>query len=151
MDNLQKIRERSLTHNYKLRFWSLTALRLFLGILFVYHGFIRIFVIGNLPGSAAYFAQVGIPLPEISAFVFGVVELGGGLLLLLGILTRWSSSIIILELLIAFFYVHSKNGLLVTNNGFEFILLLMAALLVVVVNGPGHLAVSKSLKNKHLQ
>lgn len=133
---------------YNSRFWLLTVLRLFLGILFAYHGFLRLFVPGNLKGSAIYFTQVGLPLPVISSFLFGVIELVGGVLLFFGLITRWTSVVLIIEMLVAFLFVHLKNGLLVSNNGYEFILLLVAALIVVLVNGAGHLAFGRKLGKK---
>ena len=132
---------------YNLRFWSLTLLRLFLGFTFAYHGALRLFVPSNLAGSAAYFSQVGIPLPGVSVYVFGAVELIAGTLLFLGLLVRWSALAAMLEMLYIFFAVHLKNGFLVGNNGYEFVLLLIAALLVVLVNGAGHLSLGKLLKS----
>ena len=46
---------------------------------------------GKLTAAAAtkgYFAKAGVPLPEIAYYVAVAVELGGGLLLLLGLQTR---------------------------------------------------------------
>jgi len=136
---------------YDMRFWSLTLLRAFLGIVFAYHGLLRLFVPGNLAGSAAYFAELGIPLAQASAFLFGVVEFGGGLLLLAGIFTRWSAFILMLGMAVAFFAFHIKNGLLVGNNGYEFVVLLIGTLLVIVLNGAGHLSLGKQFKSKHFE
>ena len=143
--------QRDMTLLYNLRFWSLTFLRIFLGLAFAYHGFLRLFVPVNLAGSIIYFAQVGIPIPKISVFAIGIVELAGGLLLLLGILTRASTFVLMVEMMYIFFVVHLKNGFLVGLNGYEYVLLLVAALLVIMVNGAGHLAVGKLFKNKNWQ
>ena len=42
----------------------------------------------GMAGTKAYFAKVGVPLPEIAYWVAVAVELGGGVLFLLGLQTR---------------------------------------------------------------
>ena len=137
--------QRDMTLMYNFRFWSLTLLRVFLGILFTYHGFLRLFVPSNLAGSAVYFAKVGIPFASASSFLFGVVELVGGLLILIGLFARWSAFVLMLEMIFIFFWVHLKNGFLLSANGYEFVLVLTAALLFVLVNGAGHLSLGKMI------
>ena len=141
----QDLVQRDMTLLYHLRFWSLTLLRVFLGILFTYHGFLRLFVPGNLAGSAVYFAKAAIPFAAASSFLFGIVELIGGLLILIGLFTRWSAFVLMLEMMLIFFWVHLKNGFLLSGNGYEFVLVLIAALLFVLVNGAGHLSLGKMI------
>ncbi|HLC62230.1 MAG TPA: DoxX family protein [Candidatus Nanoarchaeia archaeon] len=140
--------QRDMTLLYNLRFWSLTLLRVFLGGLFAYHGALRLLVPANLAGSISYFAQVGIPFAQPSAYIFGIVEVVAGMLLLVGVFTRWSAFVLMLEMIYIFFKVHLKGGFLVGNNGYEFVLLLIFALLFVLVNGPGHLALEKMLEEE---
>ena len=53
-----------------------------------------IFILGGwtklmgMAGTKAYFAKVGVPLPEVAYWVAVAVELGGGVLFLLGLQTR---------------------------------------------------------------
>ena len=140
--------QRDMTLMYNFRFWSLTLLRIYIGAMLGYHGFLRLFAPGNFAGSVAYFVQVGIPFAKMSTFLFGFSELIGGLLLLIGLSTRFVSAALIVELIAVFFKVHMKNGLLVSNNGYEFVLLIAAALLVILVNGPGHLSLDKFFNNE---
>ena len=123
-------------------------MRVFLGGLFAYHGALRLLVPANLAGSISYFAQVGIPFAQPSAYIFGIVEVVAGMLLLVGVFTRWSAFVLMLEMIYIFFKVHLKGGFLVGNNGYEFVLLLIFALLFVLVNGPGHLALEKMLEEE---
>ena len=102
----------------------------------------------NLAGSISYFAQVGIPFAQSSAYIFGIVEVVAGMLLLVGVFTRWSAFVLMLGMVYIFFQVHLKNGFLVGNNGYEFVLLLIFALLFVLVNGSGHLALEKMFKEE---
>jgi len=140
--------QRDMTLLYNLRFWSLTLLRAFIGVLFAYHGALRLFIPANLAGSILYFTQVGIPYSKYVIYIFAIIELAGGILLFLGLFTRWSAFVLMLEMIYIFFQVHVKNGFLVGNNGYEFVLLLTFALLFVFVNGPGHLALEKMFKGE---
>ena len=138
--------------NNKFNQWSLTLLRVVLGIIFIYHGYLKLFVKGSLPGTAAFFAQVGIPLANVSAVVVAFAEFFGGLFLLLGVLTKWTSLVLLFEMLVALFKVHLKGGFLVSNGGYEFVLLILAALFVILINGAGEFSFGKKFfKNKHLQ
>ena len=129
---------------------SLTLLRVVLGVILAYHGYLKLFVPGVLPGTAAFFAQVGIPMANVSAVVVAFAEFVGGLFLILGIVTRWTTLVLIFQMLVAFFMVHWKNGLLVSKGGYEFVLLILAGLLIILVNGPGKLALGKKLfKSRH--
>lgn len=137
--------------NNKFNEWSLTVLRIVLGIIFTYHGYGKLFVIGGLPGTAAFFAQVGIPLANVSAVVVAFAEFFGGLSLLLGMLTKWASLVLFVEMLVAFFAVHLKAGFLVSGGGYEFVLLILASLAVIFFNGAGKLSFGKRFfKNKQL-
>lgn len=138
--------------NNNLNQWPLTLLRVVLGVIFAYHGYLKLFVPGGFVGTVGFFTALGIPLPTYSALLVAVVEFVGGLFLLLGMVTKWSSLLLIIDMLVAFFMVHLKNGFLVSKGGYEFVLLILAALLVVLVNGAGKLSVGKKyFKNKHLQ
>ena len=139
-------------NNNKLNQWSLTLLRVVLGIIFSYHGYLKLFVPGGFKGTVAFLASLGIPLPLYSALIVSAVEFFGGVFLILGMVTRWSTALLIIDMLVAFFMVHLKNGLLVSKGGYEFVLVLLAGLFVVLVNGAGKLSVGKKFfKSKHLQ
>ena len=61
--------------------------RVLLSALFIIHGW------GKLIGAAAtqaYFAKTGLPLPEVAWAVAVIAELGGGLAILFGFLTRFA-------------------------------------------------------------
>ena len=132
--------------------WTLALLRVVLGVIFAYHGYLKLFVAGGLPGTAAFFAQVGIPMANVSAVVVAFAEFVGGLFLIFGVVTRWTTLVLIFEMLVAFFMVHWKNGLLVSKGGYEFVIVLLAGLVVLLVNGAGALSLGKKLfKSRSLQ
>jgi|SRR3989338_8931038 len=138
--------------------WTLTILRVVLGVIFAYHGYVKLFVKGALPGTAQFFSAIGIPLANYAAVLVAFVEFFGGLALILGVFTRWVSVLLILEMLVALFKVHLKQGFFITPKayGYEFLLLILAALVVVLANGAGKLSLGKLslgklFKSKNLQ
>ena len=133
--------------------WTLTLLRVVLGIIFTYHGYGKLFVKGSLPGTAQFFAAIGIPLANYAAVLVAFVEFFGGLALILGVFTRWASVLLLLEMLVALFKVHLKQGFFISPAayGYEFILLILAVLVVILFSGPGSLSVGKGFKSGHLQ
>ena len=145
---LEDLGQRDMTLLYGQRYWSLALLRIFLGIVFAYHGALRLLVPANLSGSIFYFTQVGIPHASFAVYLFGIIELAGGLLLFFGLLTRWSAFIVLLEMIYVFFKVHLKNGILAGSNGYEFALVLIAGLTVILASGAGKIAVGKVFKKK---
>lgn len=137
--------------NNSINQWSLTLLRVVLGIIFAYHGYMKLFVPGGFTGTVQFFTAIKIPLPVYSALVVSAVEFFGGLFLILGLLTKWSSVLLLANMLVAFFMVHLKNGFLVSKGGYEFVLLILAALVVILGSGAGKISIGKLLKNKNLQ
>jgi len=132
--------------------WTLALLRVVLGIIFAYHGYLKLFAPGGFTGTVGFLTTLGIPLPTYSALLVAFVEFFGGLFLLLGMVTKWSSLLLIIDMLVAFFMVHLKNGLLVSKGGYEFVLILLAGLIVVLVNGAGSFSLGKKIfKSKQLQ
>ena len=131
--------------------WSLALLRAVLGVIFIYHGYTKLFVIGGLPGTLAYFQGLGLPYPNYSAVIVAFAEFLGGLFLFFGVVTRWTTLVLIFEMLVAFFVVHLRSGFVVSKNGYEFVLLILAGLAVILLNGAGELSLGKKLKNKHLK
>mgnify|MGYP001561330495 CR=1 FL=1 len=126
-------------------------MRIVIGVIFTYHGYLKLFVPGGFTGTVGFFTMLKIPLPLYSALLVSIVEFAGGLFLLLGMVTKWSSLLLIINMLVAFFRVHLKNGFLISNGGYEFVLALLAALVVVLANGAGKLSLGKLFKKKVLQ
>lgn len=129
---------------------SLTVLRIVLGIIFIYHGYQKLFVVGGLPGTVMFFSKIGIPLPNISAVVVAFAEFAGGILLLIGLSTRLASALLAFEMFVALFKVHLNNGFLVSKGGYEFVLLILAALAVIMLSGAGRFSLGRLFKNKYL-
>ena len=77
--------------------------RVLMAIIFILSGFGKL----TAPaGTIGYIASTGLPLPEVGYGIAVIVELGGGLLLLGGLLTRWVAPVLALFCLVTAFVFH---------------------------------------------
>ena len=114
---------------------ALTLLRLVLGIVFLAHGGQKLFVYG-LDGVAGGFAQMGAPVPGVTAPLVAFGELFGGLALVLGLLTRFAGVGLAIIMLGAILLAHLSAGFF-APEGFEFPLTLMAGSIALAITGAG--------------
>ena len=114
--------------------------RVALGVILLAHGWQK-FNEWTLDGTAAAFAEMGIPAATAAATFSAVVEMFGGAALILGLLTPLMALLNVVNLLGALVLVHAGNGVFVTDNGYELVLALAAGLLVIATLGAGKLSV----------
>lgn len=114
---------------------ALVIMRLALGTVFIAHGAQKL-LIQTIPGVTSFFAQGGVPYPDIVAPLVTGVELFGGIALVLGLLTRLAAFALMVDMIAALILVHLPNGFFLPN-GFEFVLTLAAASFSFVVAGAG--------------
>lgn len=120
----------------KLKPCASLFLRLGLGIIFVYHGFGKVF------GPAAALGSAWNPnLPVIIQILVAWGEFLGGLAILAGFLTCLAASGIIIIMLGAIVLVHGKNGFSLMNHGFEYNFALIMMCLALIANGSGPLSI----------
>jgi putative oxidoreductase len=125
---------------------GLATLRAGLGIIFFAHGAQKVFQFG-IAGVTQGFAQMGVPLPAITAPLVAGLELVGGLLLFFGLLTRPVALLLAIDMLAAAVLVHLRNGFFLPN-GFEFTLILFAGCLALVMAGPGEVSLDAVIANR---
>lgn len=118
--------------------WGLTILRVFVGIVYLVHGYQKLFQFG-IHGVAGMFGQSGIPLPLVSAVIVSLVEFVGGILLITGLATRIAAALNGIDMLVAIFAVHLKHGF-TAPMGFEHPFTLLGACICLVLAGGGALA-----------
>ena len=113
-------------------------LRVALGIMFLAHGALKVFVF-TLPGTAAFFESVG--FPGFFAYIVAPAEILGGLALIAGFQTRLVAAAT-LPLLFGVVTVHVGNGWLfsVPNGGWEFPVYLVVLAIAQVLLGGGAFA-----------
>jgi putative oxidoreductase len=120
--------------------YGLLLLRVVFGLALAAHGAQKLFGgFGGhgVRGTAGFFGQLGFRAPLAMAVLAGGAELGGGLLLALGLATPLAAFAIVVVMLNAIWAVHWKQGFWNANGGYEMNLFVLAAALVVVSTGPG--------------
>ena len=78
---------------------AVLLIRLLVGAVFVSEGIQKFLFPADL--GVGRFTKIGIPSPEVLAPFVGVVEIVGGLLLLLGLLTRLAALALLVDMLVA--------------------------------------------------
>lgn len=102
----------------------------------------------DIHAIGSWFESMGYPLPYLNAYLAGITEVAGVILLLLGLGTRIISLPLIFVMLVAIFTVHIGNGFDAGNNGFEIPLYYIVMLLVLIVFGAGKFSVDGLLSKK---
>jgi putative oxidoreductase len=127
----------------KLAPYAALALRVALGIMFLAHSVVLKLFQFTLPGTAAFFGQLG--LPGWSAYAVFVAEAIGGAMLVLGIQTRWVA-LALSPILLGAVWVHAGNGWMFgsPNGGWEYPLYLVVLSAVQAMLGGGAYALSPS-------
>lgn len=122
--------------------YAALILRIALGAMSLAHGLLKVLVF-TLPGTVAFFEQVG--FPGWTAYVVAFAEMGGGILLLAGIGVR-TVSVALIPILLGATYVHLANGWVFSNanGGWEYPAYLTLAAVAQALLGPGKYAVRLS-------
>ena len=125
--------------------YAATLLRISLGILFLAHGLLKVFVF-TPAGTAGFFASLG--LPGWLAYPTILAEVGGGLLLIVGLYSRQVALATVPILLGSIFFAHLDAGWLFSNEGggWEFPAFWTATLFVQALLGDGAFALSSKLR-----
>ena len=127
--------------------FTLTVLRLALGVAFFYHGSQKALGWFGGPGFSnmmAGFESGGMPAPL--AFLAIMAEFLGGIGLLLGLLSRIAAFGIMVNMLVAIFLVNLPNGFSANwsgqqkGEGIEFHVLAIAMGLAILIRGAGCLS-----------
>ncbi len=116
--------------------YAALLLRLGLGILFLAHAGLKIFVF-TPAGTAAFFGSLG--LPPTLGYVTILWELLGAAALILGVWPRIAAIAVTPILLGAIATVHGPAGFFFTNphGGWEFLALWIAGLVALALTGDG--------------
>jgi putative oxidoreductase len=106
--------------------------RILVGIMFACHGAQKLFnVFGGMPPG----------VPKLLIWSAGPIELLGGALIAIGLLTRITAFICSGQMAFAYFIGHAHNGFWPASNGGEMAILYCFLFLYMAAQGPGAWAV----------
>lgn len=117
-------------------------LRVALGTMWIAHALLKLLVF-TLPGTAQFFASVGVP--GVLAYPVFAAELIGGLALVLGIYAR-QTSLALVPIMGVAAWVHLPNGWVHTSQGggWEYPVFLVVASVALWLLGDGALTIRRS-------
>ena len=95
----------------------------------------------NINAIGDWFKTMNYPLPYFNAYMAGITEVAGFVLLLLGLGTRLISLPLMIVMLVAIITVHYANGFAASSNGYEIPLYYLIMLFTLFVYGPGKISV----------
>ena len=131
--------------------FSALILRLALGAVFIAHGYPKLFKAPGPKGFAQWLGSLKIPAPLFFAYVVGIAEFFGGILLVLGLCTRLAALLIAVNMIVATWKVKFKTGLVTKvmegswAGGFELDMSLFAMAVALAATGAGSFSVDALL------
>ena len=121
---------------------ALGLLRIVVALLFIEHGAQKLFSIPVAP-----------PFPNPATFTLlwfaAVLEVGGGLLVLVGLATRPVAFILSGQMAVAYWMAHAPRGFFPAVNAGEAAILYCFVFLYFAAAGPGAWALDHFLRNEH--
>lgn len=116
--------------------YGLLILRLAMGILFIAHSGLKIFVF-TPAGTVKFFAALGLP-PGMAYFII-ILEGVGGIALVLGVYARWFAIPLLGDLIASIVLVSFHHGFWFSDKGggWEFPALWAAGLIALILAGEG--------------
>ncbi len=124
--------------------YSPLLIRFVLGIVFVPHGYDKLFV-GKIATYVKNFASLGLEPALPITYFLGTLEFFGGILLAIGLFTRPIAFMFFIEMAVATFLVHWPNGWFATARGVELVILLSLTSLAFAAKGGGRFSVDRMI------
>src|SRR2546425_1468184 len=127
---------------------GLLIIRVFFGLAMAGHGAQKLF--GWFGGygikqTGAFFESIGFRPGAAFATAAGLSEMGGGLLVAVGLLTPFGAAAVLAAMLVAMVSVHLKNGFFAAGNGIELPFLYAVAALGIGLMGGGAISLDRLL------
>ncbi len=107
-----------------------------------FHGFGKVFG-GKMPGFVQTVASLGFPAPQLFAWCAALAELGGGLLVAVGLLTRPSAAVAGFTMVVAL-YRHRADPI----AKWELALLYLAVMIAFALRGGGRYALDAWIRGR---
>jgi putative oxidoreductase len=112
------------------------VLRLAVGVVLAYHGWLKL---QDVSGFAGFVESLGIPAPDLIAYVVTYLEFLGGIALILGLATRYVAALFAVEMVFTNILVKFDIGLIASEGGVgaELDILILAIAVSLVLVGAG--------------
>jgi putative oxidoreductase len=125
------------------------VLRLAVGVVLAYHGWLKL---PDVPGFAGFVDSLGIPAPDLMAYVVTYLELLGGIALIVGLATRYVAALFAVEMVFTILLVKLDVGLIAPDAGVgaELDLLILAIALSLVLVGAGRWSMDALVSGRRL-
>ena len=122
------------------------VIRVFFGLSIAGHGAQKLF--GSFGGygikkTGGFFEALGFRPGVAFATAAGLSEIGGGLLIAVGLLTPFGAAAVLSAMLVAIFSVHVRNGFFAAGNGIELPFLYAVAAVGIVLTGGGAISLDR--------
>ena len=123
---------------------GLLVLRVFAGAsLAIAHGWGKVYPSGPSEGFVGMIGGLGLPEPELLAWLSGLTELVGGALLAVGLLTRPAALAVAVNMAVAGLWFHQVQG--DPYSARELALFYLAAAFCLLLTGPGRISLDRAL------
>ena len=110
--------------------FGLLMLRLAVGAVFMYHGWLKL---ADMGATVGFFESQGIPLAVVAAWVVALVEFIGGIAMVLGVHVKTFSLLLAINMIVALLVVHIRMPYVAA----ELPLVLLGAVLALYGMGAG--------------
>src|SRR6266705_478234 len=119
---------------------GILIVRVFFGLAMASHGAQKLFGwFGGygIKATGGFFEQIGFRPGAAFATAAGLSEMGGGVLLTLGLFTPFGAAAVLAAMIVAIVSVHIKNGFFAMTNGIELPFLYAVSVLGLAFTGAG--------------
>jgi len=123
------------------------VLRLSVGGTLIAHGWNHAWGGGRIPGTAGWFASMGLRPGRLHALMATGTELGAGVLLLLGLFTPLAAAGAVGTMAVAFVIAHLRNGFFIfrPGQGYEYVLMIIMVACALGALGGGAVSFDRAL------
>ncbi|HEY1135765.1 MAG TPA: DoxX family protein [Nocardioides sp.] len=126
---------------------ALLLARVVTGVVLIAHGWQKVSTNG-LDATGQGFDAMGVPAPDAAAPFTAGVELVGGVLLVLGLLTPVAGVLVAAVLAGAFWFAHRGTTILAGEGGWELVAVIGFLGLVLAAVGPGRFSLDAVLRGR---
>lgn len=117
-------------------------IRIVVGIGLILHGWAKL---SNFAGTHGFFSSLGLPSELLLPIT--MLEVIGGFVILIGILTRVAAGLVILEMIGIILHIKLSKGFV---GGFELELLIMSICISLFITGPGRISVEYDVLKREI-